>query len=123
MHTLMFPLVTAMGVLGRLDPVPEDEDIKAGYVALFLWVGLLIVIGLLGRSMVRHLRTSEANRKAGVYPGDPAEPTAGSAEPTTGPTTGPTVGPTAGPTAGPTVGPTQPPGASGTSGGGSTSRT
>lgn len=75
MHTLTLPLVTAMGVMGRLDPIPKDEDIKAGYVALFLWVGLLVAVGLLGWSMMRHLRTSEANRKAGAYPGDPSEPT------------------------------------------------
>jgi len=74
MYTLLFPLVSAMGaVMSTLDPMPEDEDIKAGYVALFLWLGLLAVIGLLGWSMVRHLRTSESNRKAGLYPGDPAE--------------------------------------------------
>lgn len=59
--------------MSQLDPIPEDEDIKAGYVALFLWLGLLVMVGLLGWSMVRHLRTSESNRKAGLYPGDPAE--------------------------------------------------
>lgn len=70
MHPLLVPFVIT---LSKLDPTPADEDIKAGYVALFLFLGMLVVVGLLGVSMARHLRQSEANRKAGLYPGSPPE--------------------------------------------------
>ncbi|MCY7396462.1 MAG: hypothetical protein LH468_09990 [Nocardioides sp.] len=70
MLTLLVPLAT---FLGNLDPTPKDEDIKAGYPALFLFLGMLVIIGLLGVSMARHLKKSEANRRAGIFPGSPPD--------------------------------------------------
>lgn len=70
MHPLLVPFVT---FLSTLDPTPQDEDIKAGFPALFIFLGMLVLIGLLGFSLSRHLRQSETNRRAGLYPGSPPE--------------------------------------------------
>lgn len=78
MHTLLVPLVT---LLNDLDPTPVDKDIKAGFPALFIFLGMFVVILLLGWSLTRHLRRTESNRQAGIYPGSPPE-TADSADAT-----------------------------------------
>lgn len=51
-------------------PVPEDSEVKAGYVALFLWLGMAVAVALLGWSLVRQFRKVNAAREAGVF-GDP----------------------------------------------------
>lgn len=51
-------------------PVPEDSEVKAGYIALLLWLGMAVAVALLGWSLVRQFRKVEASREAGVY-GDP----------------------------------------------------
>lgn len=66
--TLITPLLT---VLSDLDPVPKPADVKAGYPALFLFLGLLAVVGLLGWSLSRHLRTADHNRRAGLFGDQP----------------------------------------------------
>ncbi|MBE7323936.1 hypothetical protein IEQ44_04640 [Nocardioides sp. Y6] len=54
-------------------PVPEDSEVKAGYIALFLWLGMAVAVALLGWSLVRQFRKVNAAREAGVYD-DPAAP-------------------------------------------------
>lgn len=51
-------------------PVPEDHEVKAGYVALFLWLGMAVAVALLGWSLIRQFRKVSAARDAGLY-GDP----------------------------------------------------
>lgn len=51
-------------------PVPEDHEVKAGYVALFLWLGMAVAVALLGWSLIRQFRKVAAARDAGLY-GDP----------------------------------------------------
>lgn len=53
-------------------PVPEDDEVKAGYVALFLWLGMAVAVALLGWSLIRQIRRTSAAKDAGVY-GDPVE--------------------------------------------------
>ncbi|QCX26686.1 hypothetical protein [Nocardioides jishulii] len=53
-------------------PVPEDDEVKAGYVALFLWLGMCVAVALLGWSLIRQIRRTSAAKDAGVY-GDPVE--------------------------------------------------
>lgn len=59
-------------------PVPEPEDVKAGYTALFLWLGMGVAVALLGWSLTRQLRRTQAAKDAGVY-GDDRRITAGPA--------------------------------------------
>lgn len=50
--------------------VPEPKDVKAGWTALVIWLTMAVVVGLLGWSMVRRLKTTIKSRDAGVY-GEP----------------------------------------------------
>lgn len=58
-------------VVSLSDPVPEDEDVKAGWVAFAVFVGLIVAVALLGWSLVRQLRKAEAAEEAGLY--DPSD--------------------------------------------------
>jgi predicted permease len=69
-------------VLNDLDPTPEDEDVKAGFPALFLFLGLLAVVGLLGWSLVRHLRRAETNQRSGMFGDVPQQDQAADTETT-----------------------------------------
>lgn len=60
------------------DPVPADEDVKAGWPALLLFLGLAACVVLLVWSMTRHLKKTKANADHGAF-GD--EPSDGSADP------------------------------------------
>lgn len=59
----------------RLDEVPVDKDVKAGWTALLIFLLLIGAVVVLGFSLVKQLRKTEANRKAGVFGpvDDPAE--------------------------------------------------
>jgi TRAP-type C4-dicarboxylate transport system permease small subunit len=39
-----------------LDPVPEDREVKAGWTALLLWIGMAVAVAVLAFSLVRRLR-------------------------------------------------------------------
>ena len=67
MPAVLIPLLVVLG-----DPIPQDEDVKAGWIGFGLFLGLLVVVGLLGWSLTRHLRNVEANRRSGVYGEEPA---------------------------------------------------
>jgi len=64
---------------GASDPAPAAEDVTAGWTALLVFVGLILAVVVLGRSLVKQLRKAQAARDAGVY-GD--EPTAASGDAT-----------------------------------------
>ena len=49
------------------DPVPEANDVVAGWVALVIFVGLALAVGLLGWALTKQLRRTDANRKAGAF--------------------------------------------------------
>jgi hypothetical protein len=63
---LLLPLLTGTAS----DPVPDANDVKAGWGALFLFVALILAVVVLARSFVKQLRKAQAAREAGVY-GDP----------------------------------------------------
>ena len=66
----------------RLDEVPVDKEVKAGWTALLIFLLLIGAVVVLGFSLVKQLRKTEANRKAGVFgPVDdaPADSVAGTA--------------------------------------------
>lgn len=65
------PLFTHLANLVLLvDEVPKPEDVKAGWGAFALFLGMIVVIGLLGWSLTKHLRTAQANQEAGLFGSD-----------------------------------------------------
>ena len=46
-------------VQAQLDPVPEDREVKAGWTALLLWLGMAIAVAVLAFSLVRRLRKAK----------------------------------------------------------------
>jgi hypothetical protein len=69
MNPLIFllPLV-AVGA----DKVPAADDVKAGWGAFALFIGLAIAVALLGWSLTRHLRKASDNAARGAF--DPSDP-------------------------------------------------
>jgi len=59
---------------GALIEGPEPEDVKAGYVALFIFLGLAAAVVLLAFSLVKQLRKAQAAKDAGVYGDEPVAP-------------------------------------------------
>ena len=53
------------------DPVPSDNDVKAGWVAFAIFIGLILAVAFLGRSLVKQLRKVEKANDAGVYDEQP----------------------------------------------------
>ncbi len=49
------------------DPVPAPEDVKAGWVAFAVFIGLGIAVVVLGVSLTRHLRKARHNAELGVF--------------------------------------------------------
>jgi hypothetical protein len=57
------------------DPVPEDDDVVAGWVAFGIFIGLAVAVALLGWALTKQLKRTEANRKAGAFgPVDDEQP-------------------------------------------------
>jgi len=65
---LVLPLLTSVA-----DQVPDDEDVKAGWIAFGVFIALAIAVALLGFSLTRHLRTARDNAEHGVF-GPPETP-------------------------------------------------
>jgi len=63
-------------VLAATDPVPEKEDVKAGWTAFAIFLGLAAAVALLGWALTKQLKRTEANRRAGAFGpvDDPEEP-------------------------------------------------
>ena len=61
-------------VVSFADEVPEEEDVKAGWLAFAIFIGLIVAVALLGFSLVKQLRKAQSAKEAGVYgPAEPAE--------------------------------------------------
>lgn len=58
-------------VLSLVDQAPEDEDVKAGWVAFAIFIGLILAVAFLGWSLVKQLRKVDAAEEAGLY--DPSD--------------------------------------------------
>lgn len=54
-------------VVSFADEVPEDEDVKAGWVAFAVFIGLILAVAFLGFSLVKQLRKAQRAKEAGVY--------------------------------------------------------
>lgn len=51
---------------------PAPEDVKAGWVALIVFLLLALAVAFLGFSLVKQLRKAQAAKDAGVYGDAPA---------------------------------------------------
>lgn len=60
---MLLPLL----LLLQVDPTPEPENVKAGPVALVVFLGLIAAVVFLGFSLVKQLRKAQAAKDAGVY--------------------------------------------------------
>lgn len=70
-------LLTAVPLLlVRLaDEVPEAEDVKAGWLAFGIFLGLAVAVAFLGWSLSKQLRKAQAAEDAGLYdPSDKKKP-------------------------------------------------
>jgi hypothetical protein len=71
MHALtVLPQVLTF-VAPLVDKVPQDNDVKAGWVAFAIFIGLILAVAFLGWSLVRQLRKVDAAQDAGLY--DPSD--------------------------------------------------
>ncbi|MFL6155665.1 MAG: hypothetical protein ACJ72D_06240 [Marmoricola sp.] len=60
-------LITLHSVVLATDPTPANKDVKAGWPAFFIFLGLAVAVGLLGWSLVHQLNKTKANAEAGVF--------------------------------------------------------
>lgn len=54
-------------VVSFADEVPEEEDVKAGWLAFAIFIGLIVAVVLLGFSLVKQLRKAQRAQEDGVY--------------------------------------------------------
>lgn len=64
------PQVLAL-VVSAADEVPEADDVKAGWLAFAIFIGLILAVAFLGYSLVKQLRKVDAAEDAGLY--DPSD--------------------------------------------------
>ena len=58
-------------VLALADQVPEDKDVKAGWLAFAIFIGLILAVVFLAFSLTKQLRKARAAEEAGLY--DPSD--------------------------------------------------
>ena len=59
-----FALLDLLGTVlaaAPLDEVPEDDEVKAGWTALLIWLGMALVTAFLAFSLVKRLRNTRAH--------------------------------------------------------------
>ena len=59
--------VVATFLLVLAEGTPEAKDVKAGWLAFWIFMGLVVATALLCWSFVRQLRKAQAAKDAGVY--------------------------------------------------------
>ena len=71
----MQPLSIIPAIVRLADEVPEAEDVKAGWVAFGIFLGLIVAVAFLGWSLTKQLRKAQAAEDAGLYdPSDKKKP-------------------------------------------------
>ena len=71
MHVLTAVSQVSSFVVSLVDGVPDDNDVKAGWVAFAIFIGLILAVAFLGFSLVKQLRKVDAAEEAGLY--DPSD--------------------------------------------------
>lgn len=64
------PLLTLVRLA---DDVPEDSEVKGGFIGLAFFVGMIVAVGLLCWSFFRQMKKANAAQKAGVYGDEPSD--------------------------------------------------
>jgi hypothetical protein len=72
-------LMTALRMIDGVEQGPEPEDVKAGWIALVVFLLLAAAVVFLGFSLVKQLRKAQAAKDAGVYGDEPITPGGGPA--------------------------------------------
>jgi hypothetical protein len=54
-------------LINAVDPVPDDNDVKAGWGAFAIFVLLILAVAFLCWSFVKQVRKVKAANEAGVY--------------------------------------------------------
>lgn len=67
MHLLTLAPDLLTWVVSLADEVPDEEDVKAGWLAFAIFIGLILAVAFLGFSLVKQLRKAKAAQEAGVY--------------------------------------------------------
>ena len=57
------------------DPAPAANDVKAGWGAFGIFLGLAVAVAVLGWSLTKHLKKAKLNAEAGMF-GEDAKPEA-----------------------------------------------
>ena len=65
-------MLTAL-ILPLTEEAPAAEDVKAGWLAFVIFIGLIVAVALLGLSLVKHLRRAQAAKDAGAFGDEPVE--------------------------------------------------
>lgn len=55
------------GVLALVDKTPNANDVKAGWTAFAVFLGLGVAVVLLGMSLSRHLKKARASAERGAF--------------------------------------------------------
>jgi len=69
----LFPVAQVVLQAAGSDPVPSDNDVKAGWVGFLVVVLLIVAVVFLLRSFTKQLKKVEKADEAGVYDDEPAE--------------------------------------------------
>lgn len=64
------------------DQIPDDEDVKAGWTAFAIFIGLGLAVVFLGFSLVKQLKKAQAAADAGLYDPSDSSPAPGDRQPT-----------------------------------------
>jgi hypothetical protein len=69
-------LITLHSAVLAADPAPAAKDVKAGWGAFWIFIGLALAVAFLGWSLVKQLKKTQANADKGVFGPPDDEPTA-----------------------------------------------
>ena len=72
---MLAPLSLLLIQAATTDPVPSDNDVKAGWVGFGVVLVLIVVVVFLLRSFTKQLKKVERANDAGVYDEHPASET------------------------------------------------
>ena len=60
-------LITLHSAVLAADPAPAAKDVKAGWGAFWIFIGLALAVAFLGWSLVKQLKKTQANADQGVF--------------------------------------------------------
>lgn len=69
MDVLIVHSLTLLSILA--EEGPEPEDVKAGWTAFAIWIGLGLAVVVLGFSLAKQMRKVQAAKDAGRYGDEP----------------------------------------------------